>query len=215
MPQPHRRPARAWLVVGVLLLAASWWAARDTSAVSSWEGTLTVSVNQWPAWIAWLMWPVMLAGDARMVLILPAVVYAWQRRGRAAAAAALAPLMALSTARIIKEVAARGRPADYLEGIDVRDPVSGFGFASGHAAVAFACAVVVAAYLPPRWRLLPLGLALATGFSRIYFGAHLPLDVVGGAGLGLVCGGVGLALMREPPEPLRTGTSPSDAHVEG
>jgi hypothetical protein len=31
-------------------------------------------------------------------------------------------------------------------------------------------------------------LATVVGLSRIYFGAHLPLNVIGGAGLGLVCG---------------------------
>ena len=35
-----------------------------------------------------------------------------------------------------------------------------------------------------------LGLASAVGFSRIYVGAHYPLDVAAGALLGLVCGGV-------------------------
>ena len=36
------------------------------------------------------------------------------------------------------------------------------------------------------------------GFARRYFGAHLPLDVVGGIGAGLVCGVVAGALVGIP-----------------
>jgi undecaprenyl-diphosphatase len=47
---------------------------------------------------------------------------------------------------------------------------------------------VVAPLVPRGWRWAPFALATVVGLSRIYFGAHLPLNVIGGAGLGLVCG---------------------------
>jgi undecaprenyl-diphosphatase len=58
-------------------------------------------------------------------------------------------------------------------------------FPSGHAATSFAAATILTAAAPrfaPLWFLL----ALAIGFSRVYVGVHYPLDVVGGAALGIL-----------------------------
>ena len=57
-------------------------------------------------------------------------------------------------------------------------------FPSGHAATSFAAATILTAFAPrlaPAW----LALALAIGFSRVYVGVHYPLDIVGGAVLGV------------------------------
>jgi undecaprenyl-diphosphatase len=58
-------------------------------------------------------------------------------------------------------------------------------FPSGHAATSFAAATMLTFYFP---RLAPLFyvLAAAVAFSRVYVGVHYPLDVVGGALLGVL-----------------------------
>jgi undecaprenyl-diphosphatase len=54
--------------------------------------------------------------------------------------------------------------------------------------VAFAAATVAYPLLPPAAEGVALALAATVGVARIYVGAHLPLDVIGGAGLGLALG---------------------------
>ena len=63
-------------------------------------------------------------------------------------------------------------------------PKDGLGFVSGHSAVAFSLAAVLSPYLG-RWRGVGYGLAATVSFARIHVGAHLPLDTVGGAALGM------------------------------
>ena len=56
--------------------------------------------------------------------------------------------------------------------------------------VIFAIAALVAPYFKGWWKVLPWALAAAVCLSRVYLGAHFPLDVAAGAGLGMLIGGV-------------------------
>src|SRR6185503_3278681 len=90
----------------------------------------------------------------------------------------------------------RGRPADLLDDVEQRGAhASGLGYVSGHSAVAFAVVTVAALWLAPKARTVLWILAAIVAFSRVYVGAHLPMDVVGGAALGAACGAVGRLLV--------------------
>ncbi len=123
------------------------------------------------------------AGLIWVALALVAAI-AWRRPAvvvTVAAAVWLADLAAFG----IKE--ATGRPRPFVDSPDPEPLILGVvsdSFPSGHAATSFAGAVTLARFLPGRWPVL-LALAVGIAFSRVYVGVHYPVDVLGGALLGL------------------------------
>lgn len=75
-------------------------------------------------------------------------------------------------------------------------------FPSGHASASFACATVLAWAFP--WLRVPaFVLAAAIACSRVYVGVHWPLDVLGGAVLGVLVATALLRLAANPPRSRR------------
>ena len=176
------------LTVGVLALVASWVAVSSTTSVPSWEASLFASINGWPDGISPLLRAAMQLGSLLGALVVVVVTALVSRSVRLSAAALVASLVSWYLAKPVKDVVARGRPATLLSSVHAREHASGLGYPSGHAAVAFSLAAVLAPALPRRWRPVPWALAVVVALARIYVGAHLPLDVVGGAALGVVVG---------------------------
>jgi undecaprenyl-diphosphatase len=134
------------------------------------------------------------------VIALAVVLRNW--RLGAGGAAALA--MKLVLERVVKAVVERQRPASSVGDVVLRGRVSahGLSFVSGHAVITVALAVLLTPLLSGRWRLVPWAVVAANAVARIYVGAHNPLDVLGGAGLGLFIGAV-VNLVFDPPRGAR------------
>jgi membrane-associated phospholipid phosphatase len=127
------------------------------------------------------------------------------RRIRPGLDVVLAGSLAWLAARLIKDAFQRGRPAALLHDVVLRtDSGAGFGFVSGHSAVAAALATVAAFYLPPRVKVLVWVLAGLVGVARMFVGVHLPLDVAGGLAMGWAIG----SLVHFVLLPELTGTAP-------
>jgi undecaprenyl-diphosphatase len=90
-------------------------------------------------------------------------------------------------AKQAKPFGGRPRPGGVLDGVRTRERIEGdLGWVSGHAAVSTTLALVASPWVPAWARPMLAGVVATTGFGRMYVGAHLPLDLVGGVGLGMV-----------------------------
>ena len=189
-PTVNRRDLLGLLAGAALAAAflAASAAAIDADRVSSPEADVFIAVNDLPGSLYPVAWPVMQLGNLFVVPAV-AVIAAATKRFRLALAAASSGVAVWLLAKVIKEVAERGRPAELLADVELRNaPAAGGGFVSGHAAVAFAMATVATPYLGRWGRVIAWTLATAVGVARVYVGAHLPLDVVGGAAFGVSVG---------------------------
>jgi undecaprenyl-diphosphatase len=108
--------------------------------------------------------------------------------------------LALLIAHPLKRLCRRERPSRGIGGFAalVGNP-DVFSFPSGHTAVAFAIAAAFAGQAVGPLGTLLLALALGIGVSRVYLGAHYPLDVAAGALVGTVCGTAAKLLVVEYP----------------
>ena len=167
-------------------------------------------INHWPGWLYPPMWVVQLSGVIGALPLLAAAA-ALLRRFRLAAALAAAMLLKVSLEAVAKTFVQRGQPAETVPDVILRgnSAAHGLSFPSGHAMVIFAITALVTPYLKGWLKVLPWALAAAVCLSRAYLGAHFLLDVVAGAGLGILIGSVLNLILGVP------GISPSTPRANG
>lgn len=171
-------------MLGVVVLLVSMGIAGEEK-VPGWEVDVFRLVNDVPGALYPVVWALMQFGTFVSVPVatLAALVF---RRWRLAIVIAMSGAGVYYLARVVKDVVVRLRPGVLLEDVHLRGiGTLGLGFPSGHAAVSAALAVAISPYVTRTWRRVVVALAVFVSFARVYVGGHLPLDSVGGAGLGV------------------------------
>lgn len=191
MPRTPARPSvSVHDVVGVAvgigaLLGAAALARRSPTRT---EARLFRAANDLPGFAYPAVWIPMQYGTYATVPATAALAVA-RRRPRLALAIAGGGTAAWLLAKVVKRIVDRGRPVSVLGSVQLRGKEEGDrGFPSGHAAVSAALTVVAWPLVPRGWRAPLAALSGFVPFARMYVGAHLPLDVVGGSALGLAIG---------------------------
>ncbi len=169
----------------VLIVVTSLVAA--THHISRFEEDVFRLINRLPDVFRPALNLVMQGGALGAVPVVAALALAL-RRTRLARDMAIAGGAAWFAAKILKSLVGRQRPFYALEAVFRHTTDGGLGFPSGHAAVAAALATAAAPYLGRHLRRTAWVTALVVGIARMYLGAHLPLDVIGGWSLGWLLG---------------------------
>ena len=127
------------------------------------------------------VWLTKIGSHGLVWLALGLVLAVVRRRALPFVAVALAVLAADGVAALVKLAVGENRPTEPDPLVTIPHSHS---FPSGHTATAFAGATMMS-FLVPRAAPAFYVLAAAIAYSRLYVGAHFPLDVVGGAVIGV------------------------------
>lgn len=173
-----------WLAVlaagGFLLTAVGSAAERPSGA----EEEVFELLNGLPDAISPVLVTAMQLGSLAAIFVVGGLLFL-AHRVRLGGYAMMAGLAAWVAAKIVKRFVERGRPDDYVSDVIIRGAVqAGLGYPSGHATVAAAMATVISPHLRLPGRIVIWTLAALVAVARVYTGAHLPLDTLGGFLLG-------------------------------
>ncbi len=178
--------AKAATTTAIAAICATATRRARTREVGPTEEWIFRSFNDAPDALHPPVWAVMQFGSLGAVFVTAGLMR--PTAPSRAAAVAVAGTAAWGGVKLVKPLVGRGRPQEHLDGVNVRgQPQTGLGFPSGHAAVATTLTLVATSRGTTARRVAGAA-ALVTCAARMYVGAHLPLDVVGGMTIGVAAG---------------------------
>jgi glycosyltransferase 2 family protein len=182
-----RRPASLfWFLcaAGLLLLWSALIAQGNT--LLAWEIRVLRLLNNLPSVLIVVFYPITLLGS--VLALMGFVITNLFKKHLAAALAFIINGTSVYLLTVLgKLLIGRSRPLDLLHNVSQREVfIDSFGFPSGHTAMA----TVLALTCRRLWPQLPQWIAwvwvLVVAISRLYLGVHAPLDLIGGAALGVL-----------------------------
>ncbi len=179
------------LRIGGAAIALVGSAVVARQGLPDWERRIYRFVNDAPDALAPAVWLPMQAGSLSAPFVLAGWSFWRTREPDPSLAFAAAGFATWLTAKGFKKVVGRGRPYDHDRSTNLRlatQTDGSLGYVSGHAAVAGTLATVMGDGRPAEEAVALQAFAIMVGVTRIYAGAHLPLDVVGGSALGILVG---------------------------
>jgi undecaprenyl-diphosphatase len=195
-----KRPARIPRVWVAGLLACVGAALFGVAALVlkagavAWDESLFRVINDVPAALASVLTPLshlfLPLGIVIVIVLATGFVVVWNRSVMPVAAGVAAAGAAWALANLAKVIANRPRPYEVVAGAVLRQPPAlGTSFPSSHTAVTVAVVIALVPFLPRVLAGVAIAYAVLVGWSRVYLGVHYPLDILGGAGIGIAVGG--------------------------
>ena len=158
-------------------------------AILQWDGQALLFIQEHirQVWMDGFWKTITHLWDAGWFWIILGIVLLIPKKTRKAGIAALAALAigALITNVALKNIIARIRPYEVVEGLKLLiEPQSDFSFPSGHTCASIGAALAMYPFLERKWGIPLVILAVLISLSRLYVGVHYPTDVLGGAVVG-------------------------------
>lgn len=179
-----RRKLRVGFIVSTLVLTVSTMLVVTGRGNSNFEVAVFSIINNLSNSLQPLFLVITTFGTE--YVLAPVLLVLWYvRRYRTALFAVISAGAAYVITRMMKSIIASDRPYVALADVHHRATELTYAFPSGHTAFAAALATLLVIEFGGRWRWAACLWIILVAISRIYLGVHSPLDVVGGAALGV------------------------------
>jgi membrane-associated phospholipid phosphatase len=173
-----------WIIASLFLLFISTWLANQNKLITG-ESMLLEIIYGWPDGFRGIFILLTMLGSPWILAVILILAFTYRRIDVGLRMLWVGGL-ALLVSAMTKLFVARPRPGLLGDIIHRETLVQGFGFPSGHTALAVSLAIILAVYLPKQLRYVSVLWVFVVALSRLYLGVHAPLDIIGGLSIGIL-----------------------------